>query len=608
MTRRRRAVRFGIIGAAGLVLLVTALPQVASGIGLTSLANRLDAAVTCSSGSGSGSGSGSCCAGSSASGSGSGSCVTGPGTVTGTVTVTGGPKGFSAAFSGAGACLDEGDPAVLCADPIYSLAIGGSYSLSLDPGTWVIDGFYENNAFGGAFLGTPTIVTVTSGGTLVVNTTVPYSKPATLKATVSVTGLPAGVAIQETTVLLCPAGAPYSGGVQPISCVNGNASPTTPGAVLISGLPGGQWTAYPGYCTQFGCATGTNGTSVTLTSGATTRVKLSTPWVVPPYGFLNATVSVSGAPAGFNDEVGLTACQLSLSGSTCTGVYGSDGSTISLELNSGIWEITGSYLAPVFGNAITGPTEIVDVVGGQTTSIAVAVLYQVLGTAAGTIKVTGAPAGTHVTSYSVTACPVGGTAFDTFPFLSCVSEYSGSGGLSYGAADTRRLGRTAHRVTLPRAAGAKINAYALPTLTAGQWQLQASYTTAYGTFAAPVPTTVTVNSARTTTTKLTVPYQKPTVGAVTGKIAVTGAPAGGFQAGARACSTDPSGGTCTNEVDAYLGATGTYALDLPAGTWWVQGIVYVYSGYTTQTVTSAARQVPVTVGAQQKINFTVPVS
>jgi len=523
------------------------------------------------------------------------------------VTITGGPKNFSPAYSGAGACLDEGNPDVLCADPIYSLASGGTYSLTLDPGTWVVDGFYENNAFGGAFLGTPTVVTVTSGGTLVVNSTVPYSRPATLKATVTVTGLPSGVAVQDATVLLCPAGAPYSGGVQAVSCVNGGAAPGTPGTVLIGGLPGGQWTAYPGYCTAFGCATGTNGTPLTLKSGATTRVKLSTAWVAPPFGILNATVSVSGAPAGFADQVGITACQISLGGSTCEGTYGSNGSTISLELNSGIWEITGEYLAPVFGNAITGPTEVVDVVGGQVTSVAVAVLYQVLGTAAGTIKVTGAPAGTHVTSYSVTACPVGGTAFDILPFLSCVSEYSGSGGITYGAAAASRMGRAAHRVALPRAAGSQLNSYALPTLTPGQWQLQASYTTAFGTFSASGPTTVTVNGAATTTTRLAIPYQVPQVGAVTGKVAVVGAPPGGIQAGARACSTDPSAGTCTDETDAYLGGTGAYALDLPAGNWWVQGIVYVYSGITTQTVTSAARQVAVTVGKQQKVNFTVPV-
>jgi hypothetical protein len=610
MRRGRRAVRFGIIGAAGLVLLVTALPQVASGIGLGSLANRLDGAAICSSGSGSGSGS--CCSGSSGSdsgsgGSGSGQCTTGPGTVTGAVTVTGGPKTFSPAYAGAGACLDEGNPDVPCADPVYSLAADGSYSLSLDPGTWVVDGFYEDNASGGAFLGTPTIVTVTSGGTLVVNATVPYSRPAKLKSTVTVTGLPSGVAVQDATVLLCPAGSPYSGGVQPITCVNGGAAPATPGAVVISGLPGGQWTAYPGYCTEFGCATGTNGTPVTLRAGATSRVKLSTPWVVPPVGVLNATVSVSGAPAGFDDQVGLTACQITLGGSTCEGQYGPNGSAISLELNSGIWAITGAYLAPVFGNAITGPTEIVDVVGGQVTDIAVAILYQVLGTAAGAIKLTGAPTGTHVTSYSVTACPAGGSAFDTFPFLSCVSEYSGSGGYSYGAADTSRLGRTAHRVALPRAGGSQLNSYVLPTLTPGQWQLQASYTTAFGTFSAPSYTTVTVNGAATTTTKLTIPYQVPQTGAVTGKVDVVGALPGGFQAGARACSTDPSDGTCTDETDAYLGATGTYALDLPAGNWWVQGIVYVYTGITTQTVTSAAWQVAVAVGKQQKANFTVAV-
>jgi hypothetical protein len=66
-------------------------------------------------------------------------------------------------------------------------------------------------------------------------------------------------------------------------------------------------------------------------------------------------------------------------------------------------------------------------------------------------------------------------------------------------------------------------------------------------------------------------------------------------------------GTCTDEDDAYLGANGTYQLDLPPGTWWVSGLVYLYDSSTTQTVTSAPRKVTVVAGSKTKANFIVPV-
>jgi len=222
MQRWRRGVRIGMIAVAGLVLLVTAVPQVASGVGLSSLASRLASLSSCSSGPGSSGSSGSCCSSGGGSASGSGGCATGPATVTGTATVTGAPSGFVAPFVGAGACPFTGAASLLtlCADPNYALADNGVYTLSLDPGTWVIDGFYEINAFGGAFLGAPHVITVSPGGTSVLNVTVHYSKPVTLEVSVQVVGLPSGVALQNATVTLCPKGSPYSGGTQPLTCVN----------------------------------------------------------------------------------------------------------------------------------------------------------------------------------------------------------------------------------------------------------------------------------------------------------------------------------------------------------------------------------------------------
>jgi hypothetical protein len=532
--------------------------------------------------------------------------------VVGTVTVTGAPSGFVAPYIGAGACPDVGDVTDVCANPIFTLAQNGSYSLSLDPGTWVVYGFYEINAFGGAFIGAPNVVTVVSGGTLVANVTVPYRVPATLKAKVTVTNVPTDAPIQNVGLVLCPAGVTLSGGTTPLTCVTGSgSSPVTgsTGTIVMTGLPHGSWTAYPSYCTQFGCSTNAQaGVVVQLVHGETTHVLLTTPFLVPPNGILDATVDVTGAPAGFDDSVGFTACQTTSTGTTCDEDWGTLGTPMSLQLGDGSWEISGEYFTPVFGNAISGPTQTVVIQGGQTTTVTVDVPYQILGTAAGRIKVSGTPAGIRFTGYTVTACPVGVTTLNPFPEFSCVTEYSGPGGESYGPTDAAMRGRSDSKVEVPQTARTPINSYDLPTLTPGQWSLSLGYSTAFGSFFAPQSTTVNVTAGGTTTTKLTTPYQVPTVGAVTGHVSVTGAPEFDFQAGAMACSTLPTEGTCTDEVDAYLGSTDVYALDLAPGTWWVSGVVWIYGQTSTQEITTAPRQVTVSVGAQTKENFTVQVT
>ena len=45
-----------------------------------------------------------------------------------------------------------------------------------------------------------------------------------------------------------------------------------------------------------------------------------------------------------------------------------------------------------------------------------------------------------------------------------------------------------------------------------------------------------------------------------------------------ACSTAPTAGNCTDEVDGQLNSDGTYQLPLFPGTWWVQGVADVYTG------------------------------
>ena len=80
------------------------------------------------------------------------------GTVTGTVSVTGAPKGFAPALTAVGAC--KSGAFATCSSPQFSLADGAPYTFTLPDGTWHIQGFYVLAPFGGAFLGTPATVTV----------------------------------------------------------------------------------------------------------------------------------------------------------------------------------------------------------------------------------------------------------------------------------------------------------------------------------------------------------------------------------------------------------------------------------------------------------------
>ncbi len=582
MKRSGQWIRLGLIGAASFVLLVTVLPQVASGIGLRAVGARLAASVSCSGSSG-----------------GSSSSQCGPGTVTGSVTIAGAPAGFTPAFLGAGACPTSTASGVACADPEYSLAEGGSYSLSLAPGSWEVSGFYENSGFGGVFLGSPTVVTVTSGGTVTANFVVPYQVPASVRGQVKVTGVPAGISLDELSVVLCPSFAPYTGGSPSIACVTDytqSQSGATSGPYQVSGLPPGAWTVYPSYCTEFGCSTNAAaGKVLQLVSGHSTRANVRTPFIVPGQGLLSATVTVTGAPTGFSDPVGLAACQ---AGSCQTFSNLGDG-TITLQLAVGTWTVHGLYLAAPFDNAITGPSQTVTISGGRTTTVPLTVPYQVLGTASGTIRVTGNQQHIPVTSYTVSACPVAVSGSSPSP---CIDEYSGPAGFGFGSSITSAT------ADAKGAARSSFDVYNISTLTPGTWTLYPGYGTALGAYTDPVGTNVTIVAGQTTSRLLTVPFQAPTVGVVTGEVVVIGAPANGSEAGVQACTAPPSGTSCAGELVASSQADGSYSLALPPGTWWLSGFVDIYTGVGFGESTSAPEQVTVVPGSHRKLNFTVGVT
>jgi len=588
MKRWQQWVRLGLIAGASFVLLVTVLPQVASGIGLHALGARLAASSTCSGGSG-------------GSGSGSSSSQCPGGSVTGTVTIVGAPAGFTPAFIGAGACPASTPSGVACANPVYALAIGSSYSLSLPAGDWELSGFYENNGYGGVFLSAPKKVTVPSGGSVTANFVVQYQGPATVKGTVKVTGVPAGVIIYQLSVLLCPSFAPYTGGSPSIACVNGytgfNNSGVTSAPYELSGLPPGLWTVYPSYCTQFGCATNAAaGRAVNLVSGHTTRASVHTPFILPGEGLLSATVTVTGAPVGFSDLVAVSACQVG--GGSCQTYTAFGSAPISMLLTDGQWTVNGEYLAAPFDNAIDGPAQTVTITGGHTTTLALDVPFQVLGTATGSIRVTGNVSHIPITSYTVVACPssVGRSS------PQCVNEYSGPGGYGIGGSLTGAANSATGSARL------LFNLYQITTLPAGSWTLYAGYGTVLGSYTNPVGTKVTIAPGQTTTQRLTVPFQTPSTGVVTGKVVVVGAPANGFQAGVEACSAPPSGLSCAGGQDAYSQADGSYVLSLAPGTWWLSGFADLFTVGGFGQSTSPPQQVTIVPGSRLKQNFTVKIT
>jgi hypothetical protein len=242
----------------------------------------------------------------------------------------------------------------------------------------------------------------------------------------------------------------------------------------------------------------------------------------------------------------------------------------------------------------------VTIAGGQTTTLALTVPYQLLGTAAGTIHVTGLHA--PITSYTVLACPSSSPWTGGITPQVCVSEFSGPGGYGFGAAAAPvRASAGAAAARTP------FNLYQLPTLTPGSWILYPGYRTAFGSYTDPSGTTVAITAGQTTTQHLSVAYQVPTVGIVVGKVNVIGAPTNGsFQSGARACSAPPAGTSCPGEQYAYNQSTNAYQLTLSPGTWWVSGFVDVYSfGPGVKETTSQPVVVTVTAGSRSVANFTV---
>jgi len=220
--------------------------------------------------------------------------------------------------------------------------------------------------------------------------------------------------------------------------------------------------------------------------------------------------------------------------------------------------------------------------------------------------VTGAHSRVPITAYTVLACPASSPWTGGLTPPQCVNEFSGPGGFGFGGfglAEPIRVGTASSRA----AARTPFNLYQLSTLTPGSWILYPGYRTVFGSYTDPSGMAVAIVAGQTTTGKLTVPYQTPSIGVVEGKVTVIGAPAnGGFQSGVRACSAPPTGTSCPNAQEAYNQSSNLYQLALQPGTWWVSGFVDVFgSGVGVSESTTQPIVVTVTPGARTTENFTV---
>ena len=395
--------RMAVIAAASFVLLVTVLPQIGSSIGLTSLANRIVGSESCvGSGSSGSSGSSSmCCSGSSSSsGVGGQSSISGQcgmGTVTGTVTVTGAPKKFIPAYLGAGACPTVSPPNEVCSDPQYALATNGVYTLSLSPGTWRVSGFYENGPYGGAFLG---------------------CRPDRDRDVRSNGAPESDRSVQEACVLARDHHHQERAAVRPGRASRSLALPVLRalqrrhavdrlrhrvrlaawrwrhhhddhrwqhrretaadeqhrhGVLLVDRPASGDLDGVPGLLRAIGLR-------LQRQEGCGRRAdprwqqhgNVSTNFLLPGEALLTGTVSVTGAPSGFSDEVGVTACPAggqSGGASYCHTFYGFSGNRYTMVLDAGQWSVKGFYLAEPYDNAVDGPTQLVTLAKKQTTNL-----------------------------------------------------------------------------------------------------------------------------------------------------------------------------------------------------------------------------------------------
>jgi hypothetical protein len=529
------------------------------------------------------------------------------GTVTGTVTVTGAPKGYQPLLTAVGGC--RSGSFALCATPQLGLASGGPYTLTLTAGNWNLQGFYLLGLGVGSFLGAPKTVTVLAGKTQTVDFTVAYQKPGSVKGSVSVTKVPKGTGIWGKTAEACPSYAPNPNEVSAdLICAGGDGS----GSYSFTTLSPGTWILYPTYQTEFGQSFG-KASSVMVVSGSTRTVNLTTPFLPAPGGIVSGPVKVASYPASSGDPVGVLACKGSTVSYSCAGLQENpvsiDGASYAMPLNSGTWTLAPFYEPEPYGGLQYGPAKTVHVIAGKTITLPLKMVFTQPGAVSGKVTVSDLPDGTNVLNYSVLACPAG-SPFDGNPLdPECAGETSGvitSPLLGELGANTKITGGRSVRAASSSTSGT----YSLP-LPPGRWLLYPGYSSGFGPTVSTSGTPVTVTTDRTSTGNLTVAYKTPTNGLISGTTNLVDAPTAigelglGGVAGVEACpsptSTSPDE-TCSNFTTS-ISPNGDYQLAVPAGTWWVSELYWYLPALSTTSTSD-----PIAGGPAQKIVVTAGTS
>lgn len=228
------------------------------------------------------------------------------GTLTGNVVVIGAPAGFAGEVGVAVCPLSSSKG--LSASPQYAVSgSGGSYTLTLAAGSWQVREFYSVGFQGGAFIGRPRTLSLVDGQTVRENISIRYQVPSSLLGTVTVTGIPSRVSVEQLSVIACPTSSPVVDGVPSLLCATDFLNPGT-SDYSIPTLSKGGWILYVGYYTQFGLTTVAVPGEVTLAKGASLTDNVSVAYQTPTSALVEGTVTVSGAPSGFSALVGVGGC------------------------------------------------------------------------------------------------------------------------------------------------------------------------------------------------------------------------------------------------------------------------------------------------------------
>lgn len=334
------------------------------------------------------------------------------GILTGSVVVRDAPAGFSGEV-GVVACPATTPSVGLSASPQYAFSgSGGSYTLVLQAGSWEVHTFYstgyEGATQGGSYLGAAKTVTITAGVTTRLNIAVRYQVPSGVSGTVSLTGIPNGLTIEQYQVTACPADTPFTGGIPSPLCASVYLNP---GADTYS-LPTlfkGTWLLTVGYYTALGFTNSPTSTTVTLKKGESTTVDLTAQYQPSPDALVEGTVTVTGAPPGFSATSGVGGCPaVSGPSAACPNpeyALSGLGGSYQLALAPGHWNLAGFYELAYYGGQFLSPVQSVDVAGGSVISLNFTVPYAPPATISSKVTVTGVPSGQVIEETLLLACP-----------------------------------------------------------------------------------------------------------------------------------------------------------------------------------------------------------